>query len=347
MRRLRPTLILLLAGAVALWLWPATDRLPAQGAPAGASAAVDDAAARPASALAADSPGRPNEASYSPQPANPALAPLEQTLPPVKTPLAQAREAWWSAARQGSSEAAWRLVVASATCEQYQAVRKLVLRNPGDPGDPVKPERVAMEEFLVLAQPYCAGVDGDQQAALREALQLGVQAGDVRALASYLLNPPLPRQLGIRLADELVRYRSQAPAIAQWLFNQGYANMPAILARAHDSRSAAELSIEPRATSSKGDGGDFASPPPQRIQTPLGQVLPDDPALAWRYARLCAKVGGDYDRRQCRLIEAANESALDEAQKAALQAWVEVHAKRDFSRWLPIGMDGSLGLYSL
>lgn len=344
MRRVLQILLLLLAGAVALWLWPATDRLPAQGAPAGASAAVDDAATRPASVLAEDSPERPNEASYTPPPANPALVALEQTLPPISTPLAQAREAWWSAARQGSGEAAWRLVVASATCEQYQTVRKLVLR---DPGDPAKPERVAMEEFLVLAQPYCASVDGDQLAALREALQLGVQAGDVRALASYLLNPPLPRQLGIRLADELVRYRSQAPAIAQWLFNQGYANMPAILARAYDGRSASELSIEPRATSSKGDGGDFASPPPQRIQTPLGQVLPDDPALAWRYARLCVKVGGDYDRRQCRLIEAANESALDEAQKAALQAWVDVHAKRDFSRWLPTGMDGSLGLYSL
>ncbi len=344
MRRVLPILILLLAGTLVLWLWPDADHPPAQGAQAGASGAVDDAAARPASARAKDSPERPNEASYTPPPANPALATLEQTLPPISTPLAQAREAWWSAARQGSGEAAWRLVVASATCEQYQTVRKLVLR---DPGDPVKPERVAMEEFLVLAQPYCASVDGDQQAALREALQLGVRAGDVRALTSYLLNPPLPRQLGIRLADELVSYRSQAPAIAQWLFNQGYANMPAILARAYDGRSASELSIEPRATSSKGDAGDFASPPPQRIQTPLGQVLPDDPALAWRYARLCVKVGGDYDRRQCRLIEAANESALDEAQKAALQAWVDVHAKRDFSRWLPTGMDGSLGLYSL
>jgi hypothetical protein len=344
MRRVLPILLLLLAGAVALWLWPATDRLPAQGAPAGASAAVDDAAARPASALAVDLPERPNEASYTPPPANPALVALERTLPPISTPLAQAREAWWSAARQGSGEAAWRLVVASATCEQYQTVRKLVLR---DPGDPVKPERVAMEEFLVLAQPYCASVDGDQQAALREALQLGVRAGDVRALASYLLNPPLPRQLGIRLADELVRYRSQAPAIAQWLFNQGYANMPAILAHAHDGRSASELSIAPRPVSSKVSSNDFASPPPQRIQTALGQVLPDDPALAWRYARLCVKVGGDYDRRQCRLIEAANESALDDAQKAALQAWVDVQAKRDFSRWLPTGMGGSLGVYSL
>lgn len=315
---------------------------------AGASVAAEPAPAiapgkHAAPSPSADSPERPNEVSYIPPPVNPALTALEQTLPPISTPLAQARDAWWSAARQGSGEAAWRLVVASVTCEQYQAALKLVVRNRSDPA---KPERVAMEEFLVLAQPYCAGVDGDQQAATRAALQLGIEAGDVRALASYLLNPPLPRQLGIRLADELVRYRSQAPAIAHWLFNQGYANMPAILARAHDGRSAAELSIEPRATGSKG-GGDFASPPPQRIQTPLGQVLPDDPALAWRYARLCLKVGGDYDRGQCRLIEAANAPALDDAQKATLQAWVEVQAKRDFSRWLPTGAGGSTGVYSL
>ncbi len=338
------TLMLLLAGMVALWLWPTSERQPARQPHSRPEAADIGEVADPARVPTAFTPDRPNEASYTPPPANPALAALEQTLPPIRTPLAQARQAWWSAARQGSGEAAWRLVVASATCEQYQTVRKLVLR---DPGDPVKPERVAMEEFLVLAQPYCASVDGDQQAALREALHLGVRAGDVRALASYLLNPPLPRQLGIRLADELVRYRSQAPAIAQWLFNQGYANMPAILAHAHDGRSASELSFAPRPVDSKDSRNDFASPPPQRIQTPLGQVLPDDPALAWRYARLCVKVGGDYDRRQCRLIEAANESALDEAQKAALQAWVDVHAKRDFSRWLPTGMGGSLGVYSL
>ena len=344
MRRVLPILLLLLAGAVALWLWPATDRLPAQGAPAGASAAVDDAAARPASALAEDSPERPNEASYTPPPANPALVALEQTLPPISTPLAQAREAWWSAARQGSGEAAWRLVVASETCAQYPMVRKLVLRQRGDPQ---KPERVAMEEFLVLAQAYCAGIDSDHEVALREALQLGVQAGDVRALASYLFNPPLPRQLGIRLADELLAYRSQAPAIALWLFNEGYSEMPAHLARAHDGLSNSEVSISPRPHARSEGFDDLARPPPQRVQSPLGQVLPDDPALAWRYARLCAKVGNAYERGQCLLIERANEAALDAPQKAKLQAWADAQAKRGFRKSLPKGLGMALRVYTL
>lgn len=342
MRRLLLGLTLLLAGAVAWWLWPpAAEMEPAASSLRETPGSGASTQAAPVSPAGSD---RANEASYSPPPANPALTALEASLPPISTPLAQAREDWWSAARQGSGEAAWRLVLASATCDQYRSVRKLVLRQRGDPP---KPERVAMEEFLVLAQPYCANVDGDQQAALREALQLGVQAGDVRALASYLLNPPLPRQLGIRLADDFVRYRAQAPAIAQWLFHQGYANMPAILARAYDGRSASELNIAPRPTRNDQGRNALASPPPQRIQTPLGQVLPDDPALAWRYARLCMKVGGDYDRRECRLIESANEPALDDAQKAALQAWVDAQAQRDFSRWLPTGENGAFGMYSL
>lgn len=343
MRRRLLGLTLLLTATLAWWLWPpaALQTPAAVSLPAEPQGNAELGQSEPASPAASD---RANVASYTPPPANPALAAIEARLPPIATPLAQAREALWSAARQGSGEAAWRLVVASTTCEQYQTVRTLVLREQG--GAP-KPERVAMEEFLVLAEPYCTGVTGDQQAVLREALQLGVEAGDVRALASYLLDPPLPRQLGIRLANELVRYRSQAPAIAQWLFDQGYADMPLILAWAYDGRSGSGLTLAPATVASKGDADKFDQPPPQRIQSPLGQVLPDDPALAWRYARLCRKVGGPYDRRQCEMIQAANEPALDDAQKEALQAWVDAQAKRDFSRSLPTGEGGTTGMYSL
>lgn len=344
MTRRQLTLALLLAGMVALWLWPKSERQPASQPQSRPEAAGIGEVADPARMPTASPQDRPNEASYTPPPANPALATLEQTLPPISTPLAQAREAWWSAARQGSGEAAWRLVVASETCAQYPMVRKLVLRQRGDPQ---KPERIAMEEFLVLAQEYCAGSDGDQEAALREALQLGIQAGDVRALTSYLFNPPLPRQLGIRLADELLAYRSQAPAIALWLFNEGYSEMPAHLARAHDGLSNSELSISPR-PHARGEGFDeLALPPPQRVQSPLGQVLPDDPALAWRYARLCAKVGNAYERGQCLLIERANEAALDAPQKAKLQAWADAQAKRGFRKSLPNGMGTALRVYTL
>lgn len=340
MRRLLPTL-LLVALVVGVWSgWRAVRSTESTGAQAGparvmapAVSTSDDAHGEQAPITdpgdTAHAPGAPEWVSDRP---DALLAAVDAKLPPVTTPLAQASAAWWSAARQGSAEAAWRLFEGNQTCIQFESAREIVLMGRGRGR-----ADVALEEFLVVAEPFCAGIEGDQGAAARESLWLGVGAGDVRAMTAYVLDPPFPREHSIRLAADLLRYRENAPRIALWLLDRGYGDMAGHLALAHDGLSTAEARYAPPPPMAdpNSTGGPLRKPATERLQSALGQVMPDDPALAWRYARLCAHLGNDYMREQCALIERANAAVLDDRRRAELQVWVDRQLARKPGLRLP------------
>lgn len=340
---MRPLLstLLLAALVVGLWsAWRAERATETTGAKAGPATITAPAVTTSDDAHGEQSPiANPGATAHAPvaplwaaDRSDPVLAAMDATLPPVTTPLAQASAAWWSAARRGSAEAAWRLFEGSQTCIQFATTREIVLRNRGR-----SRTDVALEEFLVIAEPFCAGIEGDQGAAARESLWLGVGAGDLRALTAYVLDPPIPREHSIRLAEDLVRYRENAPRIGLWLLDRGYGEMAGHLALAHDGLSAAEARYAPvpPLADPHSPGGPLRRPATERLQSALGQVMPDDPALAWRYARLCAHLGNDYMRQQCALIERANAAVLSDERRDELQAWVDRQLARKLDLRLP------------
>ena len=245
---------------------------------------------------------------------------LDANLPAVDTPLVTAREAWWSAARAGSGEAAWRLSQALDTCQQYPEIRRQLAGSKADGRDE---QRIAMEEFLVLAEPYCAGLPRDLLPDLREAQWLGVQAGDVRAMFDYVLNPAIPAGQSIALAEHWQRYREHAPQLARHLLAQGYADMAYHLALAHDAQI---RRLAPSLPQSGRDELGFDGQP-RRLEESLGQALPDDAAMAWRYARLCTKVAAPSFTEQCADIERANAARLTAQQRESLDEWVQEQRK--------------------
>lgn len=340
---MRPLLSTLLLVALVLSLWAAwraerstetTGAEPGTETITGPAVTTSDEAHGEQTPIAnpgatAHAPAAPTWASDRPQPVPSAL---DATLPPVTTPLAQASAVWWAAARKGSAEAAWRLFVGSQTCIQFATTREIALRSRGR-----SRTDAALEEFLVVAEPFCAGIEGDQGADARESLWLGVGAGDLRALTAYVLDPPIPREHSIRLSEELVRYRENAPRIALWLLDRGYGEMAGHLALAHDGLSAAEARYAPVPVPADphSSGGPLRRPATERLQSALGQVMPDDPALAWRYACLCAHLGNDYMRQQCALIERANAAVLSDRRRAELHAWVDRQLARKLDLRLP------------
>lgn len=315
--------ILALAAALAGWCWWSTgealqapDAPPARTGPAPArrqAAAELPAAAQPATALQV----------------------IEAALPPATVPLAQAREAWWQAARAGSGEAAWRLLQAMETCAQRELARGALADETRGDDARAQARILALEEYLALAEHYCADAGSVTAAEQREALWLGVRAGDVRAMTQYLLAPPIPREQAIAHAEELLRYRQSAPGIAQALLEGGHGEIAAHLALAHDGLSDVDLRYSPAAPPTRPQRASVAAPPPLRVQAPLGQVLPDDPALAWRYARLCLRVADAMHRPRCEDIARANGAVLTDTQRELLQAWVDRWRERPLDRPLP------------
>jgi|GEM_PF-2382511 len=245
-----------------------------------------------------------------------------EVFPPINTPLASARDAWLAAAKRGNGEAAWRLTRSLQICQQGALIKRLVgARESNDFRD-----SVVMEEFLVLSEPLCAGIGGDLRPALLEAMLLGVQAGDVRARFQYLDSPPIPNELSIELADEWLQYRELAPRIATGLLAEGYVEISMRMAIGHDRDSGgqhANVPALPRQITAFAQ----STPPdaPRRQESRLGQSLPDDDALAWRYARLCMRILDGYERDACTKVERSTAKRLSDSQRETLDAWVAAH----------------------
>jgi hypothetical protein len=238
---------------------------------------------------------------------------VEVILPPPAAALLTAQPALRRAAQAGSGEAAWRLASSLAACRQAQSVERAVLTV-----EAAKLRR-EMEEFLVHADALCAGIDGDLASAYAEAIELGIQAGDPRALLAYLRGPPVDPGLAIRDVEALRRYAQDAPAIARHLLDQGYVDIVPMLAAGYDAQT--EVS-QARTRHWERQSDVLAGPVPRRAETPLGQALPDHPGLAYRYARLCIRVAPE-SRHLCEQIAQANARLLDDEEREREQAVVE------------------------
>ncbi len=243
---------------------------------------------------------------------------IDAALPISQTPLAASEDALFEAARAGSGEAAWRLVQALSACAQSEMVTATLLEN-GRVDDKM---RVLMEEYLVHADRFCAGSDGDFDTRRVQALKLGVVSGDVRALWAYIQSPPFTTPLAIRDAEEVRRYLHDAPTIAAHLVEQGYIEAAAALAGAYDghSKPAQRTGGIPR-LDSEGLAKLGEMRVPRLSQSLLAQAVPDDPVLAWRYANLC-QTSAMY-RPYCAQIERENEPFLTAKDREKALMWVE------------------------
>ncbi len=243
-------------------------------------------------------------------------------LLPLTTPLSEARDSWWAAARQGNGEAAWRLVEAFGICEQYGLMRKLIA---GKQFSSSPEQQVLIEEYAVLAEPYCADIDEDMTAEKRKALLLGVQNGDARARMEYVLNPPILAALSIQHLEDWRQYRALAPRTAESLLADGYGEFAYHLAIAYDPESVESSWTSALSYPDLHNTHKLPMSIPERRETWLGQSLPDDPALSWRYARLCLRIVQGYERDLCSEIANRNASHLTAEQRDRLDQWVATH----------------------
>lgn len=308
---MRTRLLLLLAILLAVYLWAHRE------APNG----LEGSKVQTSSAANAKSDREPH--AFAPRAAASTLA-IDAALPDTSAPLAASEDALRNAAEKGSGEAAWRLQQALAACWQAQMVADDVLTEDGKR----RPQREQMEEYLVNADEYCSGTDGDLEDRYWQALELGVGTGDPRSLLAYINAPPVSPALAIRHADRLHRYRQDAPAIAAYLVELGFFDVAGQLALAYDGQSMhslrrnGELNARNAASSALADHLRV----PRRLETPLGQAVSDNPALAWRYARLCEV--RSRSTTHCSDIARANAPLLSSQQRQREAEWVERMRKR-------------------